>query len=202
MSRTPRWLELGQHLHPELGALAVLKPHAEHVAVAVDGDAQGEVAGLALDRAALADLEHQRVEEHDRVDILKRPFSPFADVVHHRVGDLRDQLTADLHAVDLLQVRLDVSRGQAPGVERQDLVVEPPEAPLALPDELRLKAPVAVAGGVDRHRPLVGDQRLGRRAVARIVGAALTGVRQLLGTQDAKKGVFAGKTRQARFKRV
>ena len=69
-------LELGQHLHPELGALGFLKPHPEHVAVAVDGDPQREVAGAALHPAALADLEHQRVEEDDRVDVLQRPLAP------------------------------------------------------------------------------------------------------------------------------
>ena len=38
-------LEIGEDLHPELRALGRLKPHAEHVAVAVDGDPEREVAG-------------------------------------------------------------------------------------------------------------------------------------------------------------
>ena len=36
-------LEIGEDLHPELRALGLLKPHPEHVAVALDGHAQGEV---------------------------------------------------------------------------------------------------------------------------------------------------------------
>ena len=35
MSLTPRCLQLVEHLHPELRALGVLKPHAEHLAFAV-----------------------------------------------------------------------------------------------------------------------------------------------------------------------
>ena len=63
-------------LHPELRALGVLEPHAEHVAVAVHRDRQREVAGLALRRAAITDLLHQRVEEHDRVDVVQQTCLP------------------------------------------------------------------------------------------------------------------------------
>ena len=69
-------------------------------------------------------------------------------------------------------MRGDVARGQPAAVEREDLVVEPDEPPLALADDLRLKAPVAVAGRVDPDLPVLGDQRLRRRAVARVAGAA------------------------------
>ena len=37
-------LQIGEDLHPELRALGLLEPHPEHVAVAVERDAQGEVA--------------------------------------------------------------------------------------------------------------------------------------------------------------
>ena len=49
-------LELGEHLHPELGALSVLKPHPEHIALTVNGDPERQIAGLALHAAALPDL--------------------------------------------------------------------------------------------------------------------------------------------------
>ncbi len=65
-------LEVGQHLHPKLGALGLLKPHPQHLALTVHGDRHRQVAGLALHRPAVADLEHQRVEEHDGVDVLQR----------------------------------------------------------------------------------------------------------------------------------
>ena len=184
-------LEIAQDLHPELRALGLLKPHPEHVAIAVDGDAQREVAGAALDAASLADLQHQAVEEHDRVDVLQRPLRPRADVVHDRVGDAADQITADLHAVDLLQVRPDVSDRQPARVERQDLVVEAHKAALALAHDPRLKRAVAIPGRVDPHRPVLGRERLRRRAVARVARPAgrllMRLVAQVLGQLDVHR---------------
>ena len=66
-----------------------------------------------------------------------------------------------------------MSRVESPrAVEREDLLVEPDEAALALADDLRLEAAVAIAGRVDRHLAVLGDQRLRRRPVARVAGAA------------------------------
>ena len=172
MSLTPRVFRSVEDLHPELRALGLLEPHAQHVTVTVEGDAEREVERAALDRAALADLEDHAVEEHDRVDVLQRPLGPVADVVHHAVGDARDQVAADVHAVDLLEVRGDIARRQPARVEREDLVVEPLKAALALADDLRLKAAVTVAGRVDLDLPVLGDQRLRGRAVARVPRAA------------------------------
>jgi len=111
MSWTPL-LELGDDLHPELRALGFLEPQAEHVAVTVHGDAQGEVAGAALHASALTDLEHQAVQEHDRIDVIERPRGPGPGVVHHGVSDAADQIPADLDAIELLQVRLRRNRPQ------------------------------------------------------------------------------------------
>jgi hypothetical protein len=65
-------------------------------------------------------------------------------------------------------VRLDVAHAQAACVERDDLLVEPIKAPLALLDDLRLKAPVAVAGAVQEQRAVIGVQRLRRAAITTI----------------------------------
>jgi hypothetical protein len=46
-------------------------------------------------------------------------------------------------------VRLDIPRGHPPAVERQDLLVKPLKPPLTLFDQLRCKAPVAIARGVN-----------------------------------------------------
>ena len=165
-------LELGEDLHPELRALGLLKPHAEHVALALDRDPEREVARAALDDAAFADLDHQRVEKEHRVDVVERSLLPGADVVDDRVGDAADQVAADLDAVDLLEVRLDVARRQPARVERQDLVVEALKAALALAHDLRLEAALAVSRGLDRHRPVLGRKRLRRRPVARVPAPA------------------------------
>src|ERR1019366_9766429 len=84
----------------------------------------------------------------------------------------RDQVATDAHAVDLLEVRGDVTRGEPAAVEREDLVIKPLKAALALADDLRLKAPVPVPGSVDPDRPMLADQRLGRHPVALASSAA------------------------------
>jgi len=150
----------------ELRALGLLKPHAEHVPIAVEGDAEREVERAALHGAAVADLQDHAVQEYDRVDVLQRPLGPIADVVHHTVGHPADQVTTDADTVDLLQVRGDIARGESAAVEREDLVVEPLKAALALANDLRLKAPVTIARRVDPDLPMLGDQRLGGRPVA------------------------------------
>src|SRR6266516_8209722 len=83
-----------------------------------------------------------------------------------------DQVAADADAVDLGQVRLDVARRQAARVEREDLVVEPLEAPLPLPDDLRLKAAVAIPRRPQLDRAVLGRKRLRRRAVTCVAGPA------------------------------
>lgn len=168
-SLTPRCLSSQEDLHPELRAFAVLKPHAEHVALAVDAHAQSEVARFALDRAAFLDLEHERVEEDDRVYVIQRPLLPSAGVVHHRVSHPRDQIAADVDAVELAQVALDVAGRQPTAVEREDLLVKAFKAALAFAHKLGLKAAVAIAGRADPDGPVLGHKRLGPAfAVARV----------------------------------
>lgn len=54
-----------------------------------------------------------------------------------------------LDSVELLEVPLGVPHGRAAGVERQDLRIEAGEPGLPLPDQLRLKAAVAIARHLD-----------------------------------------------------
>ena len=162
--------ELGQDLQPELRALGLLKPHPEHVTLALDGDAQREIAGAALHAPALANLQHQAVEEDHRIDVLQRPLLPRADVLDDRVGDAADQVVADLDAVELGQVRLDVTNAHPARVHRDDLLVKASEAPLALRHDLRRKAALAIARRLDPNRAMLGRQRLRRRPIPRIAG--------------------------------
>jgi hypothetical protein len=141
-------LEVGEDLHPELRALVGLEPHAEDFALAVHPDRHRQIAGASLHAAAVTDLQHHAVEEHDRVDVLQRPGLPGAGVVHDRVGHAADQIPPDFDAVDVGEVRFDVPRGEPTGIEGEDLLVEPLEPPLALSDDLRLEAAVAVPRSV------------------------------------------------------
>jgi hypothetical protein len=54
-------------------------------------------------------------------------------------------------------VRGDIARGEPAAVEREDLVVEPLKAALALANDLRLKTPVTIARRVDLDLPMLGD---------------------------------------------
>ena len=93
-------VEVVEDGEPELGSFGLLPPDAERLAVALDGDPDGEIAGAGADRAVLADLDHQRVEVDDRVDRLQRPGAPGLDVFEHGVGDAADRVPADLGAIE------------------------------------------------------------------------------------------------------
>ena len=157
---------------PELRALGLLPPDPEHVALALDGDPDGEIAGAGADGAVLADLHQQTVEVDDRIHRVQRPGAPRGDVLEHGVGDRADRVAADLHAVELAQVRLDVAHGHAAGVEPEDLLVQPGQPGLALAHELGVEAALAVARRLDLDRPELGLDRLGSRAVAVVAGPA------------------------------
>jgi hypothetical protein len=97
---------------------------------------------------------------------------PRAHVVDDGVGDAADQVVADVDAVELGEVRLDVTDRQAARVERDDLLVKAGEAALARGRDLRREAALAIPRRLDPDRPMLGLQRLGRRPVARVPGPA------------------------------
>ena len=172
ISLTPPLLEVCENLHPELRALVGLEPHAEHFELAVHPDRQSQITSAPLHAPAVTDLQDHAVKEHDGVDVLQRPGLPRTSVVHHRISDPADEVPPDFHAVDLRKVRFDIPRRQTTAIEREDLLVEPLEPALALADDLRVKRPVAVPRGVDRHRPVLGHQCLRRAPVPGVPGAA------------------------------
>jgi hypothetical protein len=151
---------------PELGALGLLPPDPEDLAVALDGDADRQIAGACPDGTVLADLDHQAIEVGDRVDGVQRPSAPRGDVLQDGVGDAADRVALDLHAVEVAQVRLDIADAHAAGVEAEDPVVQPGQSGLALGHQLGLKAPGAIARGLDVHRAQLGLQGLGRTPIA------------------------------------
>jgi hypothetical protein len=93
---------------------------------------------------------------------------PLRDLGVHRVGDSADQIGADVDVIDFGQVGLDVADGHALGVKAKDDLVDPVQPPLPLPHDLRLEAARPVPRGVQRHRPGLSQQRLGRGAVAAV----------------------------------
>jgi hypothetical protein len=57
-------------------------------------------------------------------------------------------------------VRLDIPRREPAAVERQDLLVKPFKAPLALSDDPRLEASDAIPRALDLNGPVLGEKRL------------------------------------------
>ena len=80
--------QLGEHRHPELGALPAggSDPHPQHVAFAVQVDAHRHVDGPVGD-LAVADLHHDGVDQDHRIDPVQRPVLPGDQVLDDRVGD-------------------------------------------------------------------------------------------------------------------
>ena len=164
----PTGLELADHPQPELGALVDLEPDPQRLLDPVDPDADREVGVLVADRALVADLQHDRVEPDDQVQLLQRAGLPLLDVVEDGVGDAADRVAADLDPVDLLQMLRDLPCRHPARVHRDDLVVEAREPALMLGHDLRLELPLPVTRQLDLDRPVIGDQRLRRRAVTTI----------------------------------
>ena len=189
----PAGLQVGEDVQPELRALGLLEPQAEHVAFAVEVDAQRDVARLVLDRVPVADLHDQRIEVDDRVDALKRPVLPCLGVGQDSIGDLRDQVRRDLGAVDLGQVPLNLADRQTAGIQADHAIVEPDPTGLTLADDLRLKRARAIPRGADPKRPLIGQDRLARLpvpGVPRATGRRLTGlIAQMLGQLGLERPV-------------
>jgi acetyl-CoA acetyltransferase len=70
----------------DLGADAKSHPQPQHVLAAVQGDADGGVDGPVGD-LPVADLDHDRVDEHGHVHAIERASGPVLHLGHHGVGD-------------------------------------------------------------------------------------------------------------------
>src|SRR5262249_2857159 len=96
-----------------------------------------------------ADVDDDAVEVNDRPDGLQASGTPEGNLAAEVGGDLGDERRRDFDAVEFLHHVLDVARGEALGVQREDLVVETAEAALVLGDELRLEGALAIARDVE-----------------------------------------------------
>src|SRR3974377_1448922 len=66
---------------------------------------------------------------------------------------------------------LDLAHRHTPGVEAQNLVVEPIEPRLAFRDKAGLETPAAIAGDRNLDLAVIGQQRLRTRAVAAVAAS-------------------------------
>jgi hypothetical protein len=84
--------EFIEHLEPELRPFGLLDPQAQHVALAIGLNAQGQIDCLVADHAVVADLHPQGVEEHHRIHRFERAVLPGQRFGHHLVSDRADEV--------------------------------------------------------------------------------------------------------------
>jgi hypothetical protein len=185
--------QIAENLHPELGAFGLLDPQAQDVARAVRQDRERQVNRVAADRRFVANLHPQRIEEHHGVQALERPALPGGHFSDEAVGHRADQIRRDLHAIHLREKTLDLAYRHPTGIEGQDLVVKPCEAPLVFRNEPRFERPVAIARHVQGERPVIGEHGLAACPVAvirRVLGFCATwGGPQMVGPLAAERAL-------------
>lgn len=125
-------LDLGEDVHPVLGALAaVAGPQPEDVPPAFGGDRECDVDGPVRNRT-ITDFHVDCVDEDHRIDRVEGPVLPLGHAFQNLVGDRRDGLATHLSAIDLGQMGLDLARRQALRRERDDHLVHSRQALLPL----------------------------------------------------------------------
>src|SRR5207244_5737623 len=97
---------------------------------------------------------------------------PQRHVFDDLVGDLRDRLPADLGAVDLQQVRLNVAGGHALRIQRDHIPGQAIETSLMLRDGLRIERAVAVPRDRQLNVPDISRDPLARRPLAAVAAPA------------------------------
>ena len=124
---------------------------------------------------------------------VQRPVLPGHHVLQHGVADPADGVPADLNAVDLQQMTLDVPDGHALDVQGDHLGRQSIQAALPLRNSDRLETAVAIPGHPQIHLADIGGPRLGIGAVAAVARAsALDGVAliaEMVGHLDVQPGL-------------
>ena len=131
--------------------------------------------GLVPDEALVADLHAESIEEHDRIDRLQRPGLPSGDLFQNSVSNHRDQVRGNVDAIEIVQVPDNLPVAHAPGIHRDDLLVEARKPALVFGDELRVEIRLAVSRDGQVELAAVRRDGLAAIAVAAVSGAVLAG---------------------------
>src|SRR5690606_14448427 len=89
--------QLVKHLQPELGALGLLDPDAQHVTGAIGQHAERQIDRFVAHDRVVADLHAQGIEEHHRIHRFQWPTLP---------GDRSEEHTSELQSRENLVCRL------------------------------------------------------------------------------------------------
>jgi hypothetical protein len=115
---------------------AVAGPQPQDLPPALGGDGQGGTDGPAGHRA-VTDLHVDGVDEDHRTDGAEGPALPFGHAFEGLAGDGGDGPAGDPSAMDLSQVGLHLTGGQALRSQRDDRLADAGQALLPLLDNLR-----------------------------------------------------------------
>src|SRR6185369_3769829 len=110
MSLTPRFFSSVTTCSQNFGPFRLRDPQAEYFLQSVHRDANRQVNRFVFHVPAVAYLELDGVQIHDRVDLVELPVLPRLHLINYFVRHARDQGRRDFHVVDLLQMLLDLAR--------------------------------------------------------------------------------------------
>ena len=188
--------QLREHVHPLLRALPAGRSHPqpENVTVTLQIDADSDVDRPVGD-LPVADLDHERVDQHHRIDRIERTGLPFLHVAEHLVRHGRHQITRDVGSVEIGEVLGDIAGGHALRIQRDHRLVEPRDSALMLGHHHRRERARPVPRDLDREIADLGPHRLRRGSVptvrrllpdpiARVVAEVLGQLRFQRGLQD------------------
>ena len=139
---------------------------------ATEINSHSHIHGPVRDPPIGTDLHYDRIQIHDRVHVIKRTGLPGPQLRDHRVTDLGDQLSRNLHLIWLSEMSRDVTSRHTPRQQRQHDVVEPIQAPNMFRHQLRFELAVTVTRHLHRHRTSISQHRLstnGRQPILAVV---------------------------------
>jgi hypothetical protein len=109
-----------------------------------------------------------RIDEDHRIDRVQRPVLPRPHPFHHPVSNGRDGLLRHLRAVNLAQVRGDLTVSEPLRRQRDHQIIDSGQPSLALRHDHRLEAGLPVPRHLNLNRPRLGHQRFRPRPIPRI----------------------------------
>ena len=116
--------QLVEDVLPELRTLVLGNPDAQDVLEPINVDPDSQVSGPVVDRPALTDLDHDRVDIHNRINSINRTRLPLSDLILNHIGDIRDQSRGNLGPVHFRQMFLDVPSCHPPRIQRQNHIID------------------------------------------------------------------------------
>jgi hypothetical protein len=103
-------LQFRHYLEPELGSFRLGDPQPQHFFVALHRDPNRQIDRFVLDVPVISHFELDRVQIHDRVNLVELPVLPRLHLINHFIRHARDQARRDFYVVNLFEVLLDLSR--------------------------------------------------------------------------------------------